>query len=123
MISQGRAAEIAGLSRAAFLDELATRKIDVFHVDLNELKIMAGILKEAHHLSVIDKILRVVGDIRKAGIELSTRSIVQWALMLKQGFTHAQVYMYNLKYKYTDGADQIKSALQVHELVRAREIK
>ena len=38
MISQGRAAEIAGLARGAFLDELAARKIDVFYVDVDELK-------------------------------------------------------------------------------------
>ena len=38
MLSQGRAAELAGLSRADFLDELAARKIDVFQVDLEELK-------------------------------------------------------------------------------------
>ena len=38
MISQGRAAEIAGLSRASFQDPLAARKIDVFQVDLAELK-------------------------------------------------------------------------------------
>ena len=38
LISQGRAAEIAGLPRADFLDELAARKIDVFHVDIGELK-------------------------------------------------------------------------------------
>jgi predicted HTH domain antitoxin len=38
LISQGRAAEVAGVSRAAFLDALAARKIDVFHVDVDELK-------------------------------------------------------------------------------------
>lgn len=38
LISQGRAAELAGLSRADFLDELAARKIDVFQVDIEELK-------------------------------------------------------------------------------------
>jgi len=37
-LSQGRAAEIAGLTRADFLDELAARKIDVFQVDLDELR-------------------------------------------------------------------------------------
>jgi predicted HTH domain antitoxin len=37
LISQGRAAELAGLSRADFLDELVARKIDVFHVDMEEL--------------------------------------------------------------------------------------
>lgn len=38
LISQGRAAELAGLPRAAFLDALAARKIDVIHVDVEELK-------------------------------------------------------------------------------------
>jgi predicted HTH domain antitoxin len=38
LISQGRAAEIAGIPRADFIDELAARKIDVIHVDLEELK-------------------------------------------------------------------------------------
>jgi predicted HTH domain antitoxin len=38
LISQGRAAEIAGISRAAFLDALAARRIDVIDVDLDELK-------------------------------------------------------------------------------------
>lgn len=33
-ISQGRAAEIAGLARVDFIDELASRKIDVIQVDL-----------------------------------------------------------------------------------------
>lgn len=37
-ISQGRAAEIAEISRAAFIDALASRKVDVFEVDLEELK-------------------------------------------------------------------------------------
>jgi predicted HTH domain antitoxin len=38
LLSQGRAAQLAGLSRADFLSELATRKIDVFQVDVEELK-------------------------------------------------------------------------------------
>lgn len=38
LISQGRAAELAGLPRADFLDALAARKIDVFEVDIAELK-------------------------------------------------------------------------------------
>ena len=38
LISQGRAAEIAGVPRAEFISELAARKIDVFHVDIDELK-------------------------------------------------------------------------------------
>ncbi len=37
LISQGRAAELAGLARADFLDELAARKIDVFQIDMEEL--------------------------------------------------------------------------------------
>jgi predicted HTH domain antitoxin len=43
VISQGRAAEIAGIPRADFIDELAARKIDVVHVDLEELKREIGI--------------------------------------------------------------------------------
>jgi predicted HTH domain antitoxin len=38
LISQERAAELAGLPRADFLNELAARKIDVHYVDLEELK-------------------------------------------------------------------------------------
>lgn len=38
LISQGRAAELAGLPRADFLDALAARKIEVFHPDIGELK-------------------------------------------------------------------------------------
>jgi predicted HTH domain antitoxin len=38
LVSQGRAAEIAGLARADFIDELAARKIDVFQVDFDALK-------------------------------------------------------------------------------------
>ena len=38
LISQGRAAELAGVPRADFLDALAARKIDVFQVDIEELK-------------------------------------------------------------------------------------
>ena len=37
-VSQELAAEIAGLDRADFLMELAGMKMDVFHVDLTELK-------------------------------------------------------------------------------------
>lgn len=37
LISQGRAAELAGISRADLIDELAARKIDVIDVDLEEL--------------------------------------------------------------------------------------
>jgi len=43
VISQGRAAEIAGLTRADFIDELAARKIDVIQVDLEELKREIGL--------------------------------------------------------------------------------
>ena len=43
LLSQGRAALLAGLSRAEFLDELASRKIDVFRVDLEELKREVGL--------------------------------------------------------------------------------
>ena len=38
LISQGRAAELAGIPRADFIDALAARRIDVFSVDIEELK-------------------------------------------------------------------------------------
>ena len=37
-MSQGRAAELARLPRADFIDELAARKIDVIQVDLDDLR-------------------------------------------------------------------------------------
>lgn len=37
LISQGRAAEIAGLGRADFIDELAGRQIEAVQVDLDDL--------------------------------------------------------------------------------------
>jgi predicted HTH domain antitoxin len=37
LVSQGRAAEIAGLARADFIDALAIRKIEPAPVDLKEL--------------------------------------------------------------------------------------
>ena len=37
LVSQGRAAELAGVARADFIDELASRKIPVTAVDLDEL--------------------------------------------------------------------------------------
>lgn len=37
-VSQGKAAEIAGLSRAEFLDELFRRKVPAIQVTLEELK-------------------------------------------------------------------------------------
>jgi len=43
LISQGRAAELAGVPRASFIDELARRKIDVFAVDLEELRAEIGL--------------------------------------------------------------------------------
>jgi len=42
-ISQGQAAEIARLTRADFIDELAVRKIDVIQVNLEELKREIGL--------------------------------------------------------------------------------
>jgi predicted HTH domain antitoxin len=42
-LSQGRAAEIAGLARADFIDELSARKIDVLEVDLEELRRESGL--------------------------------------------------------------------------------
>ena len=38
LISQGRAAELAGVARADFLDALAARKIDAFTVDVATLR-------------------------------------------------------------------------------------
>lgn len=38
LISQGKAAEIAGLSRAEFLDELFRRKIPAIQITLEELR-------------------------------------------------------------------------------------
>jgi len=37
-LSMERAAEIAGMDRRGFLEELARRKVDVFQVDLDDLK-------------------------------------------------------------------------------------
>lgn len=37
LVSQGRAAEIAGVSRADFIDALAERKVDVIQVDPEDL--------------------------------------------------------------------------------------
>ena len=37
-VSMERAAEIAGLSRMAFIAEMARRGIDVFHVDVDDLR-------------------------------------------------------------------------------------
>ncbi len=42
-ISQEKAAEIAGLHRVEFLETLARKKIDVFHVDMDEVKREAGL--------------------------------------------------------------------------------
>ena len=38
IISQGRAAELAGIPRADFIDALAARKIEVLTVDLDDLR-------------------------------------------------------------------------------------
>jgi hypothetical protein len=38
LVSQGKAAEIAGLSRLEFLDELAKRKVPVIQMTVEELK-------------------------------------------------------------------------------------
>lgn len=37
LVSQGRASELAGLSRAEFLDELAKRKVPVIQMTVEEL--------------------------------------------------------------------------------------
>jgi predicted HTH domain antitoxin len=42
VVSQGRAAEIAGVPRGEFVDALAARRIDVFQVDLAELRRESG---------------------------------------------------------------------------------
>ncbi len=36
-VSQSRAADVAGMSRVAFIDELSRRKVDAFAVDLDDL--------------------------------------------------------------------------------------
>lgn len=41
-VSQERAAEIAGMPRAEFLRELGRRRIDVVHVDMDEVRREAG---------------------------------------------------------------------------------
>lgn len=38
LVSQGKAAELAGLSRPEFLDELAKRKVPVIQMTVEELK-------------------------------------------------------------------------------------
>lgn len=38
LISQGRGAEIAGISRADFIDALAERRVDVVQIDVDSLK-------------------------------------------------------------------------------------
>ena len=38
IVSQGKAAEIAGLSRAAFIDQLHARRIPVVQVSLEEIR-------------------------------------------------------------------------------------
>jgi len=38
LVSQGKAAELAGLSRPEFLDELAKRKVPVIQMTIEELK-------------------------------------------------------------------------------------
>jgi len=38
LVSQGKAAELAGLSRVEFLDELAKRKVPVIQMTVEELK-------------------------------------------------------------------------------------
>ncbi len=43
LLSQGRAAELAGVPRADFIDELARRKVEVFSVDLEELRAETGL--------------------------------------------------------------------------------
>lgn len=43
LLSQGRAAELAGVPRADFIDELARRKVDVFTLDPEELKAEIGL--------------------------------------------------------------------------------
>jgi predicted HTH domain antitoxin len=38
LVSQGKAAEIAGIPRADLIDELSSRKVDVVQVDIEDLK-------------------------------------------------------------------------------------
>ena len=37
-VSQGKAAQVAGMSRVEFIDELARRKVDAFVVDPDDLR-------------------------------------------------------------------------------------
>lgn len=39
LVSQGKAAELAGLSRPEFLDELARRKVPVIQMTIEELRV------------------------------------------------------------------------------------
>ena len=43
LVSQGKAAELAGLPRADFIDELAARKIPVMAVDMDQLRAEIGL--------------------------------------------------------------------------------
>lgn len=43
LVSQGRAAEIAGVPRAEFIDALAARRIDVFQIDVAEVGRESGL--------------------------------------------------------------------------------
>ena len=49
LLSQGRAAELADVSRADFIDELARRKVEVFQVDLEELRAELGLVYRPGH--------------------------------------------------------------------------
>jgi len=49
LLSQGRAAELADVSRADFIDELARRKVEVFQVDLEELRAELGLAHRPGH--------------------------------------------------------------------------
>lgn len=44
VVSQGKAAELAGIARADFIDELAARKIPVMTVDMDELRAEIGLV-------------------------------------------------------------------------------
>jgi predicted HTH domain antitoxin len=49
LLSQGRAAELADVPRADFIDELARRKIEVFQVDFEELRAELGLAQPPGH--------------------------------------------------------------------------
>lgn len=48
LVSLGRAAEVAGINRLDFMDELAHRKIEVFHIDMEDMQKEIDLVKSRH---------------------------------------------------------------------------